>query len=121
MPRASSPVGRVPRSVREIATDLARWMERHAFTQAEMAERLRVRQPQISRILSANFSLRSRAVQEWCSMAAVPMTTPDEASRTRNRQELVDLLDDVWDGTVEDIGRVAALLHAAAELRRGAR
>jgi transcriptional regulator with XRE-family HTH domain len=96
-------------------------MKSHAYTQAQMAERLGVRQPQISRILRGNFSLRSTAVREWCTLAGVPMTAPDPAYRPRSRQELDALLDDVWDGTVEDIGRVAALLNAAAELRRGIR
>ena len=118
MPRASSPHRSVTRPAREIAADLARWMRRQELTQAQVADLLSVRQPQISRILRARFSPRSHAVRSWCEMAGVALTTHASAAEGANRQTLVNLLDHVWDGTEEDVTRVAALLQAAAELRR---
>lgn len=93
-------------------------MVKAAVSQEEMALRLRVRQPQVSRILDGKFGLRSRAAQRWCSEAGVPMSKPEELAIRPGRKELVVLLETIWDGTPEDAIRVSALLRAAADLRR---
>jgi predicted XRE-type DNA-binding protein len=105
------------RAASQIAEDLRRWMRDHQVSQSDVARRLGIRQPQVSRILAGNFSLRSRAVKTWCEEAEVALTVAAPLRPRPERRELVALLERVWDGSAEDAARVAALLRAAADLR----
>jgi hypothetical protein len=75
-----------------------------------------VSQPQLSRILAGAFNpARSAAAQRLCALAGIPMQEVRE--RGSDGRELHQALDQVWDGTPEDAGRLADLLRALDKLR----
>jgi transcriptional regulator with XRE-family HTH domain len=103
------------RASAEIASELRRWLQASGITQAEIARRVRVKQPQVSRILAGDFGARSGAARKLCRQAGVSMIRGH--NRRPNQEHLIGLLNNVWDGTPEDAVVVSRLLQAAAMLR----
>jgi transcriptional regulator with XRE-family HTH domain len=101
-----------PRLSAEIAAELRAWLERTGTTQAQVASRLRVSQPRISRILAGDFSSRSATARKFCALARVPVSA--RAGTRRADRRLVAAFYDAWDGTDEERKRLERLLRAAA-------
>jgi len=100
----------------DIARDLADWFRREGVRQAAIARRLKIGQPSISRVLAGRFDPeRSDIAKQLCDHAKVALL---ETEQTRSPAAMLKrLLNETWDGTVEDAERVAGLLRAIASLR----
>src|SRR5690606_28135801 len=106
---ASVVMSKQKRAVAEIASDLRRWARKNGKTQAELASILGIGQPQVSRILSGQVTLRSRALKTLCRRARVPaVAAPSRGARL----SLSRLLDELWDGSEAGAADVAELLRS---------
>jgi transcriptional regulator with XRE-family HTH domain len=110
---------RVPEA-RQIGAMLGNFFGEKGWTQVEVGVRYGVSQSRIGRIYAGDFTSRSGTARQMCVEAGIPFLdgVADNGSYIRNRNKLVRLIDDVWQGTNEDAVLVAEALQAMRKLRK---
>lgn len=103
------------RDTEELAAALRRFKKAEGLTQATLAKRTGIDQPQISRALSGRLSHRSPAMRKLCELAGISLA--DSSDPSAGQRRILDVVGELWDGTDTDALRVEALLRAAAALR----
>lgn len=99
---------------------LGKFFEGKSWTQIEVGARYRVSQSRVARIYAGDFTSRSSTARQMCVDAGIPFLDgmADKGSYVRNRNKLVRLMDDVWQGTDEDALFVAEVLQVIRKLRK---
>lgn len=104
------------RPAADIARDLRAWVDSGTQTQVELAAKVGVTQPQLSRILAGMFTPgRSSAAQKLSKMAGVPMHARSDTASASDR--LCATVIRVWDGTPEGVDHLVTILEAVRDFR----
>lgn len=88
------------------------------MTQSQIAEALGASQGQVSRILGGKVRRASRLFQEVC-LYVERMDQGVTADTVRENEELINALQDVWNGSAAHAKALAAVIRSTKALRSG--
>jgi transcriptional regulator with XRE-family HTH domain len=102
---------------REIGRKLKIAIKQRGLSQADVATKLCVSQPRVSRVLAGDFTPRSKLVRRLCEQFDVDLTYAHISEAERAFETATDRLRLLWDGTSSGAERLDALLDAVRSIR----
>lgn len=106
---------------KQIGSQLAIYFAGKGLTQSSVAKRFGVSQSWVSRVYAGNFTIRSQLAKRMCREAKIKfLQAEEEAQRSPDslRPQLLQLLDQVWDGTAQDAKYLVRALRMLGKLRQ---
>lgn len=104
-----------------IGSQLAIYFADKGLTQSAVAKRFGVSQSWVGRVYAGNFTIRSQVAKRMCREAKVKFLQVEEESQRLPdslQPQLLQLLDQVWDGTRQDAKYLVKALRMLSKLRQ---
>lgn len=103
---------KIKREISEVVTELRDWQRREKLSQAEIAERLNVGQPTVSKLLKGQLP-DAPSFHKLCTVAGITVHKPVEPWSSAI---LTQAVGETWDGSDEGAQAIALLLLAARRI-----
>lgn len=106
---------------KQIGSQLAVYFAGKGLTQAAVAKRFGVSQSWVGRVYAGHFTIRSHVAKRMCREARIDFLQIEEEARRSSdslQPQLLQLLDQVWDGTAQDAKYLIKTLRMLGKLRQ---